>query len=326
MQPPKIFYFCFSHDRPTGGNKKIYHHVDILNRAGFEAYVVHFTDKFRITWFKNETLVVNRSQFQRIYQGDRDILVLPEDLGNKILSFPGKKVIFNQNIFHGFRVLSRSKTARIPYLDESVIGAIAVSSHNREILRLSYPNLPIFRVYCGIDRDTFQFSKLSQKRKQIAANPHKNDPEILSAYQMLRSRSLQGLNSLQNWDWVWIEEKSEIDVAKILRESAIFVSLSLQEGFGILPLEAMASGCLVVAYGVEPMTEYLPPEVQLPPGDLKGIVDRIEAWGASFSEDSRDLQKLCDRSLEIAKTYSLQREADSVVSAWKSLLNQKVWF
>ncbi|PPT06402.1 hypothetical protein CKA32_003151 [Geitlerinema sp. FC II] len=52
----------------------------------------------------------------------------------------------------------------------------------------------------------------------------------------------------------------------------------------------------------------------------------MTTWEANFSEDSRDLQELCDRSLEIAKTYSLQREAESVVSVWKSLLNQKVWF
>ncbi|MGC9505758.1 glycosyltransferase, partial [Baaleninema sp.] len=214
--------------------------------------------------------------------------------------------------------------------DENVIAAIAVSQHNREILEFCYPNLPVFRVYCGIDRHTFQFSQLSQKRKQIAANPNKNVSEILSVYQMLRSRSLQGLNSLPNWDWVWIEDKSEAEVVKILRESAIFVSLSLQEGFGILPLEAMASGCLVVAYGVEPMTEYLPPEMQLPPGELKAVVDRVETWIEKFSGDSRDLQGLCDRSLVISKTYSIQRESESVVSAWNAILKQipkrKTWF
>lgn len=35
MLPPphvRIFYFCYSHDRPTGGQKQAYHHVDILNR------------------------------------------------------------------------------------------------------------------------------------------------------------------------------------------------------------------------------------------------------------------------------------------------------
>jgi hypothetical protein len=50
---PKIFYRAWSHNRPTGGQKQMYRHVDILNSAGFDAYIFHDNDGFRLTWFEN---------------------------------------------------------------------------------------------------------------------------------------------------------------------------------------------------------------------------------------------------------------------------------
>lgn len=319
MRSPKIFYFCLSHQKPTGGNKKIYHHVDLLNAQGWQAYVLHFKSGFRLDWFPNQTPVVYLPEFERLYDIHRDILVLPEDLGVGILKFPGRKVIFNQNIITGFSRLGyRNYREPIPYLHPSVIGAIAVSEHNRTQLQLAYPKLPVFRVFCGIDGDRFQFQPLGQKYRQIAANLGKNPPEVLSLYQILRARTLQQLNGLTNWSWVWIEQKSEAEVAQILKESAVFISLSLHEGFGLLPLEAMASGCLVVAYGREPMTEYLPQEMQVRSGDLTEAVNRVE----TFVETALDRQDLAHTGCAIARIYSPEREQQSVLDTWDKLLYQ----
>ena len=32
MLPPRIFYLCFASNAPSGGNRQIYRHVDLLNR------------------------------------------------------------------------------------------------------------------------------------------------------------------------------------------------------------------------------------------------------------------------------------------------------
>lgn len=46
-------------------------------------------------------------------------------------------------------------------------------------------------------------------------------------------------------------------MGSILRECEVFVDSSLHEGFGLLPLEAMASGCAVIASNSGGITEYL---------------------------------------------------------------------
>jgi hypothetical protein len=211
----------------------------------------------------------------------------------------------------------------IPYLDVSVLGAIVVSDRSQAQLQLAYPTLPIFRVTCSIDERRFQYRTLAQKKPVIVANPTKNEKEIRMAYQILRSRALQGLNPLSNWTWTWIENKSEAAVAQHLSEAQLFLSLSLHEGFGLLPLEAMASGCLVVAYGCEPMTEYLPAAMQVPTGDMAAVVRRVEAW----AQNPYPQQALAERGRDVARQYSRDREANSVLAAWAQLLPRAVsWF
>jgi hypothetical protein len=90
MSDSRVFYYCYDHDRPTGGQKDTYQHVDTLNKKGIEAYALHFKNEFRLTWFENKTRVIYQSDFKAIYNVARDYIVLPEDLGGRILQFPGK--------------------------------------------------------------------------------------------------------------------------------------------------------------------------------------------------------------------------------------------
>jgi hypothetical protein len=48
-----IYYRCPDKDYPVGGIRVIYSHVDILNRNGFPAFVLHHYHPFRCTWFEN---------------------------------------------------------------------------------------------------------------------------------------------------------------------------------------------------------------------------------------------------------------------------------
>ena len=38
---PRIFVLCPDDNSPSGGNKILYRHVDILNRIGFDASALH---------------------------------------------------------------------------------------------------------------------------------------------------------------------------------------------------------------------------------------------------------------------------------------------
>ncbi len=115
---PTIYYYCYDHNLPSGGQKHTYRHVDILNKNGFDAKVLHTAKNFRLTWFDNTTPVVSYQECVAKMNERRDFLVLPEDLGPRILDFPGRKVIFNKNIFHGFSAFGYEMRATYPTMTE----------------------------------------------------------------------------------------------------------------------------------------------------------------------------------------------------------------
>lgn len=173
MKQPKIFYFCFSDNQSSGGSKEIYRHVEILTKYGYQAFVLHTQRDFKITWFNHQVEIIDLEIFQNLFDSESDFLVFPEDLGNDILSFPGKKLIFNQNIYYGFETFSLQKSALYPYLHSDVKGALVVSEHNQEPLKFAYPELDIFRIYYGVDAEKFPFQPLSKKKKRLPAIPPK---------------------------------------------------------------------------------------------------------------------------------------------------------
>jgi hypothetical protein len=89
---PKIYFCCAASDIPYGGVKVLYRHVDILNKYGFSAFIMHDKPMFRCTWFDNTTPIVYLGE-TRIYS--TDYLVIPEEIFKKVNSeFRGiKKVV-----------------------------------------------------------------------------------------------------------------------------------------------------------------------------------------------------------------------------------------
>ena len=323
MEQPKIFYFCFSDNQTSGGNKQIYKHVDILNKYGYQAFVLHPTEEFKITWFSHYTKIVDLNTFNELFDKERDFIVLPEDLGTDILTFPGKKLIFNQNVYYGFHSFQSKKPEVYPYLYPEVKGVLVVSEHNKRYLKFAYPKLDIFRVCSGIDREIFSWQPLSKKKKKIACNPAKRPLDISLLYHILQSRSEQGLNVLEEYEWIFIENKTETEVAQIMQESLMFVFLSKEEGLPLMPLEAMACGCLVIAYDVAPLTEYLPSPFLFEPGDLLGISKTIETVTQSFPGNIEKWETISETYQNILLQYSLQKEEESLITVWKTILQKE---
>jgi hypothetical protein len=315
----RIYYFCFDHNRPTGGIKQIYRHVDVLRRHGHEAFVLHDTPGSRATWFDNQTSIVDRETFARLHDPVADFVVLPEDLGTRFFDFRGRKVIFNQNVYYGFAAFGWSLSLRYSYLDPDLIAVLTVSDHNGEYLRFAYPRLPVLRVHYGVDSARFTARALADKKRVIAC-VNKSPQEICALLHLLQSRARQGLNRLQDYEWVLLQGKSESEVAGLLSECLLLVFLSTTEGLGLTPLEAMLSGCFVAAYGVGPPAEYLLPQYQFGPHDLLGMARWIETLAELSPDQLDEWQALADAGRAAALQYSLEREEASILAAWSRIL------
>lgn len=317
QNPSRIFYVCYDHQLPLGGQKSTYQHVDALNRCGFEAAVVHGKRDYRLSWFDNETKVIAWDDFARQFEPARDFLVLPEDLGPKIAAYPGRKVIFNKGAYNGFASRGLSPVVD-PCLRPDVVAIFTLSEHNRQHLQFAYPHLPVIRVWSAINSSLFQFKQMQVKKRQIAYVA-KSKVQLLTVLNILRSRTECGLNAGEQFRWILLKNKTESEVAQILADSMMFLFCSIEEGCPRAPLEAMLCGCLPIAYGAGPLKEYLPQSLQVEYGNAIGmarIIEQIMAWDSS---SPFPFQKELDEGYRTASTYTAQKQRESVCAAWESI-------
>lgn len=321
MKAPRIFYYCYDDNQPTGGEKHSYQHVDILNQHGIEAYAMHRRRGMRLTWFENATRVAYVDEIRP--NAATDYVVLPETLGPAIARVRGRKVIFNKNIYSGFSVFGISTDAPQIYLSEDVVAIMAVSPHNAEYLRFAYPGKQIVTVRPDIRLTYFTYRPLSSKRLQIAYAT-KNSKDGRTLFQILRARSAAGLNRAADAAWIPLHGLSEGEVSAILQDSLLLLFLSLHEGLGRTPLEAMACGCLVCAYDCGPPASYLPRAYQCPYGSLMEMARRIEEVLAQFPDRLHAFDDVTREGRSIAERYSAERQERSVLDAWEQIL-QRSW-
>jgi glycosyltransferase involved in cell wall biosynthesis len=319
QRPRKIFYHCFDTNARGGGQKHTYQHVDILCAHGFDAYIVHETPGYRLDWFRNQTRVISRQDCDALLDPAQDYVVLAETVGSDIAAYPGRKVIFNKNLYHGFAALENTPDAVDPYVHPDVVAAFAVSEHNAAHLRFAYPRLTVCHVIPGIDLDRFTFRPIEQKQPQIAVIG-KATTQLAVLFHTLRARMQAGVNQLGAFSHVVLGTQCEDEVVRVLQESLMLVFLNVQEGLGRLVLEAEACGCLPIAYRAGPLLETLPPGWGIEYGDHIAAVRQIEAIAASWPHDLARWRDVTSAGRAVAQRYSLDRQAQSVVTAWQEIL------
>ncbi len=319
MRHSKIFYHCFDTHVRAGGQKHTYQHVDVLCAHGFDAYIVHDAPGYRLDWFRNDTRVISRQECEAILDPARDYFVIAETVGSDVESYPGRKVIFNKNLYHGFVTMDTADKAVDPYVHPEVVAAFAVSEHNAAHLRFAYPDLQVCHVIPGIDLDRFTFRPIEQKQPQIAIIA-KASAQLSVLFQMLRARMESGANQLDAFSLVVLDKLTEDEVVSVLQESLMLVFLSVQEGLGRLVVEAQACGCLPIAYRAGPLLETLPAGWGIEYGDHLAAARQIEAIAASWPHDLARWRDATTAGREVAQRYSLERQSRSVVDAWQEIL------
>jgi glycosyltransferase involved in cell wall biosynthesis len=317
----RLFYFAYDEPNISGGERHTYSHVDLLNANGFEAYVLHTRPGYRHRWFKNQTRVIDFSGFWKIYDQARDVIVVPEPMAHDMMRMPGRKVIFNKNLFNAFRGFGRERSTAYPYLHESVIGVLCVSDHNLEHLRFAFPHARLFRVSETVDPTLYPFAPLSQKRKRIAC-VMKQGLALMVLYHSLMARAQFGLNRMEEYEWVPLEGLSQEQVADVLRETLVLVTLNTFEGLPRTVLEAASCGCVVLGYGAGPLKECLAPACQCEPDDLIGFGRRLEDITNRFPDNAAELSALVEGGRRIAAEFTRERQRQQVLAAWRDILTQ----
>jgi hypothetical protein len=315
-----IYFFCYDNTVPSGGIKTLYRHVDHLNALGFRAFILHQKKDFRCTWFENQTPVryVSEITFRRC-----DILVIPEDCFATVaaLTQQANKIVFNQGCYqtfydgYSFDLTNRSSA----YLDKTTRAALVVSDDSKTYLEYAFPGLTVFRIHPAINADLFYFS--DNKKPLISFMTRKNAQDALQVVNILKFRG-----ALDGFEICIIDNEKEADVARIMRESLIFLSFSYAEGFSLPPAEAMACGAIVIGYHGMGGREFFDPDYSypIPNADIIHFAKTVESVIGLYRADPAGLaDKGRHASEHILKTYTYERERQDIFTFWDEMVNVK---
>ena len=280
--PATVYYLAPDLDLPVGGIRVIYRHVDALNAMGLRARVLHGDKAFRSTWFEHDTAIVFAAD---VALTPADVLVVPEWYGPSLDQLPAgiPTVVFNQRAYDTFDFVPYASTGPgAPYAGFPDLRALlTVSQDNADLLAYAFPDVPVHQVRNVIDPALFHPGAEPPARR-MSFTTTRREREREQLLHILRSRGV-----LDGWDVVAISDRSETEVAAIMRDSAVFLSFSDREGFGLPPAEAMASGCYVVGYPGLAGREFFDPAYCAPvdENDLLGFARAVETACAAYDAD-----------------------------------------
>lgn len=317
---PRVWMICPDWDHPSGGIRKQYRAVDVLNGAGVAAAIVHRRPGFACSWFEHRTRIVAADE---VVVGAGDVIAVPEIYGPSILDLPAgiPQVIFNQNAYLTLdSLVADGPGAAAPYVDNPDLAAVVVvSDQNADLLRFALGDLPTRRIRHALD-PAVHFPPAAPPRRRIAYMPRRRSH---AAAQVLRLLELRG--ALAGWEVVEIDGLTEPEVADALRASRIFLSLSELEGFGLPPLEALACGCLVVGFDGFAGREFFRPPfaVAVEDGDVVAFARAVEEAIRRCDRDPAAVDAACEAGSRYALgAYSPAVERRDLLDVFAALVRR----
>jgi hypothetical protein len=225
---------------PSGVIKVVYQLVELERQLGHNACIV-YKDNKRPTWFEHSVPHLTESEMNASADKQHDLIVGWEDVEPLLRSGFHNKVMYVQ----GHVFINRS----LPYHGLDVWIS---SKHNQMMLpqfedRETYMVSPFIdeRVfYCDdmIDYDTWT----KQRTTEILIQERKFGRKTIM--EMMAADTFPYTHSDLRERVKILPDCSEKQFAEELRRAKVFIAHSFPEGLGLPPLEAMASGCIVVGF------------------------------------------------------------------------------
>lgn len=341
-----IYFVCPNSERAFGGIKQIFRQVESLNRLGIKAFVL-LSKRKRPDWFQTDApiayspYILKRLDYavserklhfirklkiliakrKSVTISSDDILVFPEVYGAESLEVLPEcsMVLFNQNCYYTYGTYDRMRHPReIDYTHPRILGTIVVSENSKEYLSYAFPSAEVYRMRLGIQDTIFHFG--TKKKRQLCYMTRKLREDSTQIVSILKQRP-----SLEGWEFIAINDKTEEEVAQIMKESVFFLSFNHREGFGLPPAEAMACGCYVIGYHGEGGREYLKPEFSsvIETGDIIHYVQKVEELVRTYDADPQALLTRGKMASDfILDRYSMQRQVEDTAHIWRDILSK----
>jgi glycosyltransferase involved in cell wall biosynthesis len=121
---------------------------------------------------------------------------------------------------------------------------------------------------------------------------------------------------------IFLGAQSQQSVSHLLQESRLFVLPSIEEGQGVVLVEAMASGTPCVGSRVGGIPDVITPEVGLlvEPGDVRGLAEAINM----YLEDNYLWRNASQKARErVESTYDWFALAENMIEVYEKVLNKE---
>jgi hypothetical protein len=276
----------------SGGIKMHYRHVEMLARMGFDAWVG--VSDGRNDWFKSDVRVFNGQTTPE------DIVVFPEVLNGGLgelsrIPARGVKVLLCQNQYYMFsETIAKHSLAELNFAKHVTVGRTAQGYLERVFAPHKFDIVPVF-----VDPALFH---AREKQARIAVIPRK----LPNEYRIIKSIFYLKYPALRSVPWDVIAQKTESEVAESLGRATVFLSLCHLECAPLTPLEAMASGCVVVGFHGYGGQDYAGGQngIWLRPDFLEETADALAAAVLGIEKGDPKFTAIRNAGFATARSYS----------------------
>ena len=295
----RIFYFCPDFPQPSGGIKTIYRHVCRLVELGYDAAVVHQKRDFRARWHGYQAPIIGLDD--QPHFGADDLWVLPEvmaDFARQTERFAGRRILLALSWDPTYTRLKPGER----WQDLGINRIIAKSPTVQRFLKWSM-DLDTVLIPDYIP-PTLYYSEPSKKKQTISYLTRKD-----ATGRWLRGIFIRKKVSATPWAWIPLHNLDEAAYAQQLRESAIYLPTTLQEGMHVSVIEAMACGCLVVGYHGIGGRDLMVGEgegqncILVENGDLLALGQTVEMVLKKLTDDPHAYAPIIQNALKTAALY-----------------------
>lgn len=327
---------------PTGGTKVIYEYANFLASHKYEIHLYFYAGSFlqkvkipnklrhyiakyeylirRPSWFKLDYRIKKHIFFDYYadWLQDGDIVVATGiDTARPVYEAneqKGKKMYLIQD-FENWSRPTEMVYASYKYNMTNIV----VSNWLKEIVEKTSKKEAVL-LSNSINQKIFYFSTPLKNRKkhsivfQYRSQPYKGGQYALKAIKILKQKytdlevniiSIEKKNKMiPNWCNYIYNAKPEA-VAKVNNNSTVFISTSVDDGFGLPGLEAMACGCAFASFKYKGVNEYAVDGVNAllsPVKDVDKLVENVEL----LFENDKIRSKIVANGISTAKRRNIE--------------------
>ena len=323
----------------TGGSKVIFEYCNWLAKEGHNVEIDYFHEKRYESWLANclwKTNLFYKSKFVEPKWFDLDKKIKTKVV-YKSSDINGEGKIVIATAIETDAIVQQASAAKKAYFiqdfenwncsDEEIYASynagmtnVVVAKWLKEVVD-KHSSTPSYLVSNCINTNIF-YDKGGKRRKHSIVFHYRSADYKGPQYALDSIRKLEEKYDDLVVDVISIEDKPENlpkscvyhqkitpdEVAEINNRTEVFMCTSIEEGFGLPGLEAMACGCAVVSSSYRGALEYaVDGENSLlsPVGDVKTIVENI----VMLFEDDNLRRKISEYGVETGKNRSLEKSA-----------------